>query len=111
MASVESSNEAWPCVALPRADLAGRTTLRVGGQAEWLLEPATPEEFQDAWRSVRERGRVPRLLGGGADLVIDDPAISAVHCRLLCTPRGLWKHENRPQCKCNKIHNSLQPRL
>jgi len=46
--------------------------MRVGGQAEWLLEPADPEELHLAWRAAREAGMRVRLLGAGADLVVDD---------------------------------------
>ena len=28
----------WPCASLKDADLGARTTLRVGGAVEWLLE-------------------------------------------------------------------------
>ena len=74
----------WPCAARPRAELASRTTLKVGGRAEWLLEPATPEEFRAAWCAAVERGLTPRLLGGGANLVIDDGLLPGV---VLCTER------------------------
>lgn len=46
--------------------------MRVGGRAEWLLEPATIEELHAAYLACRERGIAPRVLGGGANLVIDD---------------------------------------
>jgi len=62
----------WPCAALERADLSRRTTLRVGGQAQWLLEPATPLELRDALVAARERELPVRLLGQGANLIIDD---------------------------------------
>lgn len=99
MASVDSSPSAWPCVALPHADLAGRTTLKVGGRAEWLLEPATPEEFQSAWCAARERGLTPRILGGGANLVIDDgvlPGVVITTDRMRRVFRALPEGENTP---------------
>ncbi len=46
--------------------------MRAGGHAEWLLEPATPAEFREAWLAARERGFLPRVLGGGANLLIED---------------------------------------
>jgi UDP-N-acetylmuramate dehydrogenase len=69
---------AWPCAALPRAELAPRTTLRVGGQVEWLLEPANPDEFVAAWCAARERGFEPRVLGGGANLIVGDGLLAGV---------------------------------
>jgi len=62
----------WPCAAVPKAPLAARTTLRVGGTAEWLLEPASSSEMAAAVQAVRERGMNLWLLGGGANLVIAD---------------------------------------
>ncbi len=66
------SSVTWPCAALCEADLAARTTLAVGGRVAWLLEPATPGEFVSAWRAALERGFSPRVLGGGANLIVDE---------------------------------------
>jgi len=52
--------------------------MRVGGRVEWLLEPKTPEEFHEAYQAARERGSVPRVLGGGANIVIDDGVLPGV---------------------------------
>ena len=52
--------------------------MRVGGAAEWLLEPATPEEFRKAVVAVREDGAEPRILGGGANLIIADGVLPGV---------------------------------
>lgn len=68
----------WPCAAVPEAPLARRTTLEVGGVAEWLLEPATPDEFVAAVGAARERGFEPRVLGGGANLLLPDGRIGGV---------------------------------
>jgi UDP-N-acetylmuramate dehydrogenase len=62
----------WPCAALANAPLASRTTMRIGGTAAWLLEPGTPEEFRRAWLAALERGAAPRVLGGGANLLIEE---------------------------------------
>jgi UDP-N-acetylenolpyruvoylglucosamine reductase len=83
-----NSSWSWPCAALAGADLAGRTTIQVGGKAEWLLEPATPEELRLAITSAREflaarrpgerAEREPRILGGGANLIVADGVLEAV---------------------------------
>jgi UDP-N-acetylmuramate dehydrogenase len=52
--------------------------MRVGGAAEWLLEPTTPEELRRAVVAAREEGFVPRILGGGANLIIDDGVLPGV---------------------------------
>lgn len=62
----------WPCVAREHVPLAGRTTLKVGGSARWLLEPNTPEQLFEAYNACREAGIEPRILGGGANLIIAD---------------------------------------
>ena len=68
----------WPCASLPNADLSQRTTMRVGGPVEWLLEPANPDEFREAIVRSRELGFEPRILGGGANVVIDDSGLPGV---------------------------------
>lgn len=52
--------------------------MRVGGRAEWLLEPASPEELRRAVVAAREDGFDPRILGGGANLIVDDGVLSGV---------------------------------
>jgi len=65
----------WPCPALPQAELGARTTLKVGGRAEWLLEPTHPDQFVAAWNAAREHGLAPRVLGGGANLIVPDGVV------------------------------------
>jgi len=52
--------------------------MHVGGAAEWLLEPATPEELRGAIAAAREAGFVPRILGGGANLIVADGLLPGV---------------------------------
>ncbi len=73
-----SSSTTWPCVALAEASLADRTTIRVGGRVEWLLEPTSPDELGAAWRAAREGGFRPRVLGGGANVVVADGLLPGV---------------------------------
>lgn len=73
---ISTSN--WPCAALPGASLASRTTLKVGGEVAWLLEPSHPEEMIAAWNEARSRGYTPRVLGGGANLLVADGLHDAV---------------------------------
>jgi UDP-N-acetylmuramate dehydrogenase len=72
------SSPSWPCAALPDAPLSDRTTLRVGGRAEWLLEPADPYELREAYVASRERGYATRILGGGANLIVADGVLPGV---------------------------------
>jgi UDP-N-acetylmuramate dehydrogenase len=73
-----SSSATWPCAALADADLAPRTTMRVGGRVEWLLEPADPDELREAWCAARAAGHLPRILGGGANLLIEGGRLPGV---------------------------------
>lgn len=68
----------WPCVSLANSSLRDRTTIRVGGPVEWLLEPADPDQFKEAIVAAREAGFEPRILGGGANLIIEDQGLSGV---------------------------------
>lgn len=52
--------------------------MRVGGLAELLLEPANPDEFQQACKACVERGIMPRILGGGANLLVADGVLPGV---------------------------------
>jgi UDP-N-acetylmuramate dehydrogenase len=87
-----NSSMLWPCAALPHAPLAPRTTLRLGGAAEWLLEPATPAELREAVQAARADGVEPRILGGGANLIVDDGVLPGV---VITTDR--MKRVFRPQ--------------
>ena len=68
----------WPCPALRDADLSAYTTARLGGRAEWLLEPTHPDQFVEAYRAALEAGFRPRILGGGANLLIADGVLDGV---------------------------------
>ncbi len=46
--------------------------MKMGGQAEWLLEPKNPDELHLALMAARERGHRVRVLGAGADLLVED---------------------------------------
>jgi UDP-N-acetylmuramate dehydrogenase len=68
----------WPCAAVANAPLASRTTLKVGGVCEWLLEPSTPDELREAWLVAKQHNLEIRILGGGANLIIDDGCLPGV---------------------------------
>ncbi|MEL6430017.1 MAG: FAD-binding protein [Planctomycetota bacterium] len=68
----------WPCASLRGANLRDRTTIAVGGPVEWLLEPADPDQLREAIALARERGMDVRVLGGGANLIVDDAGLAGV---------------------------------
>lgn len=73
-----SSTITWPCAALRDADLSARTTMRVGGRVDWLLEPANPTELAAAIRAARSANLPVRVLGGGANLIVDGAGLPGV---------------------------------
>jgi UDP-N-acetylmuramate dehydrogenase len=63
--------------------LADLTTLRVGGEAERILTPATPEELVETVRKLWAEGEEPLLLGGGSNVVIADDGVDGPVVRVL----------------------------
>ncbi len=66
--------------------------MRVGGQAEWLLEPADPMELASAVCAACEHGGPVRILGGGANVIIAD---------------GLWKGVVISTARLNKVFRPM----
>lgn len=77
----------WPCPALAHAELAPLTTLNVGGTVEWLLEPTHPDQLVAAFAAARERGYAPRILGGGANVLMPDGELPGVVVTTACMSR------------------------
>lgn len=69
-----------------RADvpLAPFTTFKVGGPAEWLLEPHSSDEIVAALRLAQAHGVRVTLLGGGSNVLIGDRGVPG----LVIRPRG-----------------------
>ena len=111
-----SSSDNWPCAALRDADLSQRTTMRVGGTSQWLLEPSNPEELRDAWLAARERGFMPRVLGGGANLIVEGGhfpgvVISTARMRRLFRPGREGDDEELPSYHMAPMERERDPRL
>lgn len=68
--------------------------MHVGGAAEWLLEPASPQELASAIAAAREGGFVLRILGGGANLIVDDGVLPGVVITTDRMARLFRPHEN-----------------
>jgi UDP-N-acetylmuramate dehydrogenase len=64
--------------------LAGYTTFRVGGPADWLVEPRNSDEILAALRLARDAGVPVTLLGGGSNVLVSDRGIRG----LVLRPRG-----------------------
>ena len=66
------------------APLAPLTTFRVGGLADWLVEPATSDEIVTALKLASEAGVAVTMLGGGSNVLVSDAGVRG----LVVRPRG-----------------------
>lgn len=75
--------------------LAGYTHLRIGGQAEYFLQPRSVDELK-AVLSACKTGSVPvRMLGGGYNLLIRDEPITGAVIRLATQPFSFLERDGR----------------
>lgn len=58
------------------------THLRIGGPAEWLVEPHSEQDLARVVLACREMGVPLRVLGGGSNLLIGDAGVSGVVVKL-----------------------------
>ncbi len=66
----------------PRAPLAGLTTFRAGGAADWLVELAGASELAAAVRIASESGMPLTVLGGGSNVLVADRGVRGLVVRL-----------------------------
>jgi UDP-N-acetylmuramate dehydrogenase len=90
--------------------------MRVGGRVEWLLEPSDPGELQEAWCAAREAGFAPRMLGGGANLLIEGGDLRGVviateRMRRLFRPSTEGEDEALPTARVAPVERERDPRL
>ena len=64
--------------------MAQMTTFRVGGPADWLVEPRGADEIVAVLRLVHDAGVPVTLLGGGSNVLVSDRGVRGV----LVRPRG-----------------------
>ena len=64
--------------------LAPLTTFRVGGPADWLVEPRTSDEIVTALKLASEAGVAVTMLGGGSNVLVSDEGVRG----LVIRPRG-----------------------
>ena len=62
--------------------LAGETWLRIGGPAEFLIEPHTVDQLRQVVTACRQARVSMRVLGRGANLLVDDAGVKGAVIRL-----------------------------
>ena len=67
-----------------RVSLAPLTTFRVGGPADWLVEPRTSDEIVAALKLASAAGVPVTMLGGGSNVLVSDAGVRG----LVVRPRG-----------------------
>ncbi|MFH0945571.1 MAG: UDP-N-acetylmuramate dehydrogenase [Planctomycetota bacterium] len=67
-----------PCPTRTDVGLAPLTTFKMGGKVPLLAEPRNREEFVAVIRSLREEQLTFRILGGGANVLVDDRGLDDV---------------------------------
>jgi len=81
--TLESLSQAMgPGVARLYEPLARHTTIRVGGPAQFWLEPETEEGFCDVVRTSHEAGLPFMVMGRGSNLIVRDGGLRGVVARL-----------------------------
>jgi UDP-N-acetylmuramate dehydrogenase len=62
--------------------LAPMTRYRLGGPADWFVRPQSVGQLADLWRRCRDENYKLRILGGGANVLVDDDGVDGVVARL-----------------------------
>lgn len=63
-------------------DLSKYTTFRVGGEAEYFVEPSCVEELQEALSFARREGLKVHVLGNGSNLLVSDEGVAGEVIRI-----------------------------
>lgn len=66
----------------PDVPLAPYTWLKVGGPAQYLVEPRSTAELMEVVRVAQESGIPFRILGGGSNVLVPDSGVSGITLRL-----------------------------
>ncbi|QDZ40923.1 UDP-N-acetylmuramate dehydrogenase [Euhalothece natronophila Z-M001] len=66
------------CCLQSNVSLASHTSLRVGGRAQWYVEPKTTEQLQDSLQWAKQEQLAVTFLGGGSNLLISDRGLSGL---------------------------------
>lgn len=62
--------------------LAPYTTFRIGGRAEWFMEPCNSDEIKQAVNACRNYGIHLTIFGGGSNILVPDEGIAGLVMRI-----------------------------
>lgn len=66
------------CLLQSDVSLASHTSLRVGGRAQWYVEPTNGEQLQESLQWAKQEQLPVTFLGGGSNLLISDRGLSGL---------------------------------
>ncbi|MBR3077871.1 MAG: UDP-N-acetylmuramate dehydrogenase [Oscillospiraceae bacterium] len=69
-------------VILPEEPMAKHCSFRIGGIADAMLLPSSPEEAETVCRVLRQAGEAPLLMGNGTNLLVTDAPLHRMVLRL-----------------------------
>lgn len=72
------SLEEFKDITRPNEPLAPYTWLKIGGPAQYFIQPRNPEELVEVVRCCHENHVLMRVLGGGSNLLVKDEGVSGV---------------------------------
>lgn len=78
--------EAFPEIVKRREPLAPYTHLRIGGPAEFFVQPRTVEELSGVLKFCKQNGVSLNMLGGGYNLLVRDDPVAGAVMRLAGSP-------------------------
>lgn len=87
--------EQFPEITRRNAPLAPFTHLKIGGPAEFLVQPRTLDELNVVLRACQRDNIKVRMLGGGYNLLIQDDPVPGAVVRLVAEPFTFIKRDGK----------------
>ncbi|MCS6865482.1 MAG: UDP-N-acetylmuramate dehydrogenase [Gemmataceae bacterium] len=87
--------EQFPAITQRNQPLAPYTHLKIGGPAQYLVQPRTLEELNAVLAACRQDKLQVRMLGGGFNLLVRDDPLPGVVIRLTAEPFTFLKRSGR----------------
>src|SRR5438067_2281938 len=85
----------FPQITRRNEPLAPHTHLRIGGPAEFLLQPRTLDELKAVLAACQKQKIPVRMLGGGCNLLVRDDPVPGAVVRLTAPPFTFLQRDGR----------------